>query len=94
MDIIEQKKLGNPGGDIIFTPGKGEPEGEGIDVEGRGGRFIFKLSDGTEAMSFEPDGRVLVRGAVVDINSQIYAAFREWLSKASMHQQPEKTLIG
>jgi hypothetical protein len=86
---------GGKGGDLAFemqqvpddlnnftaSPGSGgEPVGDG--ERGPDGRLLFKLADGTEVLRFEPDGRVFVRGSLVDEDALVYGAFRAWLSTA------------
>lgn len=60
------------GGDVIFTPGKGNPAGD----------FIFKLADGSESMRIRADGSFLVHGEPVAIGIEVYYAFKAWLRGA------------
>lgn len=68
----------HPGGNITVSAGKGTP----------GGSIIFEQANGEEAMRFDGDGKVFIRGEQVDDNIEVYAAFRYWLSTAfySRHQ--------
>ena len=62
------------GGDVIFTPGQGNPSGD----------FIFKLADGREAMRICADGKFIVKGEPVwsEGEIEIYYAFKAWLRGA------------
>lgn len=66
------------GGDVIFTPGKGNPAGD----------FIFKLADGSESMRICADGRFFVNtyqtkeSHEVIREIEVYYAFKAWLRGA------------
>ena len=57
------------GGNMIFSPGNGAPSGS----------IVIELSDGSEMIRFDHDGKVYVRGEQVDDNQGIYMHFRRWL---------------
>lgn len=65
-------EAGSTGGNVVLTPGDGEPSGD----------IIFKLADGREMMRFDHDGKVYVRGEQIDDNQGIYMHFRRWLQLA------------
>ncbi len=60
------------GGNVTFAPGNGEPSGD----------IIFKLADAREMIRFDHDGKVYVRGELVDDNQGIYMHFRRWMQLA------------
>ena len=73
-----------PGGDVVFTPGKGTPPGA----------IVFRLASGEEFMRIESEGSVTVQGQLVDHNLLVYAAFRQWLHQAIVHRdKPEKPAL-
>lgn len=74
------------GGDIIFTPGKGDKEG--LPIPGRDGRIIFMLADGTEALRLDPNGDFFVKGIRVQLDVEVYDAFRSWVMKATALLDP------
>lgn len=62
-----------------------------IDIEikqnpNREGGIVFRLADGAEALRFNPDGSVFVRGEQVDDNRAIYEEFEAWLSKSQVRE--------
>lgn len=70
----EQPRIGR-GGNITFTPGRGEPDGS----------IIFLLANGTEVLRFDHNGKTFVRGneiAEADDDAIVYVAFRSWLRTA------------
>jgi hypothetical protein len=60
------------GGNVTFAPGNGEPSGN----------IVFLLADGREMIRFDHDGKVYVRGELVDDNQGIYMHFRRWMQLA------------
>ena len=69
------------GGDVIFQPGDGQ-DVTGVKLQEFDGSIRFELADRTEVMRFKPDGRVYVRGELVDDNMTIYKVFKTWLETA------------
>lgn len=51
---------------------------------------IIFTADGNEMMRFESDGKVYIRGELVDDNLEVYKAFAEWFSKANHAPLPTK----
>ena len=45
--------------------------------------LVFALCGGEEVLKFCSDGKVYVRGELVDDNIKIYNSFREWFDKVS-----------
>jgi len=83
-------QMGHNGGNLILRAGIGVSGGQWVDMirhypnpvhRGIDGSIIFKRGDDTEFMRFDPDGKVTVRGEVVDDNKDVYLEFREWLNE-------------
>lgn len=54
-----------------------------VEVSVRNGKLVFKAEDDKpEYLRFESDGKVYVRGELVDNNKDVYLAFRAWLRRA------------
>lgn len=69
------------GGDIIFQTGRGlSPSGSLPPLPD--GSFRFNLADGTEVLRIDGDGKISVRGNVVDDDESVYQGFRAWLMHA------------
>lgn len=66
------------GGSLYLKAGSGAPSGSHINRE-FDGDIIFQLADGLEFIRIQGDGKVFIRGEVVDDNKSIYKAFAEWL---------------
>ena len=64
--------LSGAGGNVIISSGNGKPSGN----------IVFKLADGCEMIRFDHDGKVYVRGELVDDNQGIYMHFRRWMQLA------------
>lgn len=71
---------GGKGGNVMFRPGSGVGQPNCLPTDGD---FIFKLPDGTEFLRIKPDGSFLVRGDKVAGDAKLYAAFAEWMSRAT-----------
>ncbi len=44
-------------------------------------RIVFYLPEGREALRFESDGDVFIRGEKVDSNVEVYEQFKSWLAE-------------
>lgn len=64
------------GGDLIFRAG------EGTEKVCAGGSIIFQLPIHTEFLKICADGKVYVKGELVDTNQQLYVAFKAWMDRA------------
>ncbi len=53
-----------------------------LKIEPRGD-FIFTLPDGIEFLKISADGVCTVQGEVVEENSLVWDAFKEWLDKSN-----------
>ncbi len=60
----------NPGDTVFFIAAEPAPS------------FTFWLAGNVEFMRVEADGRVFVRGTLVDTDAEVYRAFRELLGLA------------
>ena len=76
-DVVEPAR----GGDMTFGPGAGYPR-DGH----QGGDLVFHAydeeGDMVDALRFNGDGKVYVRGELVDDNPLIYGAFKAWLGES------------
>lgn len=85
MDDIRIKN--NPvGGNVVFVPGKGYNEPNG--VVWPNGSFVFMDPTNLERefMRIDPDGKVTVRGEQVATNLAIWEGFREWVISAGIYR--------
>lgn len=71
------------GGNLILRSGSGytEQTPSGPVKHGIDGSIIFQYGNGQEALRFDPDGTVMVRGEKVDSNFDIYKLFLEWFDE-------------
>ncbi len=54
------------------------------DHGGSGGSVVFRAGNtGEEILRFEPDGRFIYRGTLVETDRELYEAFVSWLKKAT-----------
>jgi hypothetical protein len=74
------------GGNVIFQPGIGT--GPGIVGHEFDGSIIFQTTDGVDVIRFDPDGRVRIRGEVVDNNRVVYEEIRAWFAGAHAERGP------
>ena len=70
-------------GDMVHAPAGGR----GLNIVsatngGFGGSIGFNGSDNVEVLRFEADGRVFVRGTLVDTDQEVYEAMRSFLGLA------------
>jgi len=75
------------GGNVTIRPGRGYGQAPSGDV-------VFFLpgqeNEDVEVLRIRHDGAFLVRGVVVETDLLVYAAFREWLSRAIVRNGADK----
>ena len=74
----------HPGGDVRVIAQAAQPTGRDIgSIPVTHGSLQFQIAPGgVEVLRFYPDGRVFVRGRLVDTDREIYEGFRDWLAAA------------
>lgn len=77
-------------GDIRIRSGalpSGLPTPSGA-TNDHGGNIIFELGTGGEVVRFSPNGKVYVRGELVEDNLEIWSGLRDWLVAAGVIKTP------
>jgi hypothetical protein len=86
------KPGGGDGGDVIFKGGK-KPLPVSDCPEPHDGDIIFQLAYGTESLRLVHDGSILVRGKLVETETEYIAAFKQWLAAATVTLPDEAKIL-